>query len=190
MGEFRWRPDVGGPGVSYKGFWAKGQMDGLGALTFDNGDRFFGTWKMGMKAGEGFYLTADQMDGVTDASDGRVHLKQAICVYDDGSSYTGQIWAPLKGTPALTADRKAAHKVDPIETVDGECHWVPGTNGKAYEFVKPHGKGVIEYPNGERYAGSWSGGRPHGSGMRISRDGSASYGTWDNGNRVPAIDGQ
>lgn len=184
MGEFVWADGASGPAMMYKGFWAEGQMDGLGAMTFENGDRFFGVWKMGHKAGEGFYLEADEMDQTIEATDGKVQLKQAICIYDDGSSYTGQIWAPFKVSGKVTETRRSAEIVDPVETVDGDCHWVPGTDGSKFEFVKPHGKGVLEYANGERYAGGWEAGRPHGQGMLIGRDGAVSYGTWNRGQQV------
>lgn len=144
MGEFRWAVDHG-PAESYKGFWREGQMDGLGSMTFENGDRFFGVWNMGQKAGEGFYLDRAEMDVEAVGTDGAVQMKQAICVYDDGSTYSGQIWAPLRVSGDITAVRKAAEVRDPVDTVDGECHWVPGTDGTQFEFVKPHGKGVLEY---------------------------------------------
>jgi hypothetical protein len=170
--------------VSYKGFWAQGQMDGLGAMTFENGDRFFGVWKMGAKLGEGFYLEASEMDKTLEATDGKVDHKQAICVYDDGSSYTGQIWAPLKVSGEVSATRRSAEAVDPIDTIDGECLWVPGTDGSLYEFVKPHGLGVIEYANGDRYAGAWEAGRPHGKGMMAHHNGNTAYGSWEHGTQV------
>lgn len=187
LGEFSWAASAQGPAASYKGFWSDGEMDGVGALTFENGDRFFGMWSKGEKAGEGFYLEESELDRVIDGTDGAVQMKAAVCVYDDGSSYTGQIWAPYRVSSEITAMRKSAEKIDPVDTVDGECHWVPGCDGSSFEFVKPHGRGVFHYANGDRFAGGWEHGRPHGKGMLITSDGSVEYGTWDTGHKVEAI---
>jgi 1-phosphatidylinositol-4-phosphate 5-kinase len=61
---------------------------------------------------------------------------------------------------------------------------VPGTDGSLFEFVKPHGRGVLEYANGNRYAGGWEEGRPHGAGMLVKTDGTAEYGHWERGVQV------
>lgn len=46
------------------------------------------------------------------------------------------------------------------------------------------GRGVLEYANGDRYAGGWDLGRPHGAGMLVKSDGTAEYGTWEHGKHV------
>ena len=53
---------------------------------------------------------------------------------------------------------------------------------------KQHGEGTYYYNNGSRYQGQWAQGRPHGTGFKLFKDGTRLEGEWEKGKLVRRVE--
>lgn len=145
-------------GSKYEGQFRAGEIDGFGTFIYLNGDKYTGHFKRGYSHGKGTFYHAD-------------------------GAVTAGIWE--KGE--FMGDGSMSGKEGCIE---GDCQSGFGTyifkDGEAkyigtFQSGLPHGKGEVNYANGEHYRGNWANGSFNGLGTLTLADGTRVQGFWENG---------
>ena len=109
--------------------------EGVGSLTYSDGDKYEGEWKDGQKNGQGTYTWSNGNKYVGEFKDGKKH-GQGTITFLDGGGYEG-------------------------EYKDGKKHGQGTMTWKGLKYVgeykdgKQHGQGTKTYSDGEKYVGEW-----------------------------------
>jgi hypothetical protein len=144
---------------------AKGRKDGLGKCTWDNGDSYYGLWKVDEKHGKGIYKWPGGKiyDGewMNDRAEGFGRM-----TYPDGAVYEGSWEAGFRcGRGVATWPSGMIY----------EGEWREG---------KRNGQGKLTAPDGSVYFGEWSDGVPHGDGSMTYPGGQIERGVWRLGKKT------
>lgn len=147
-------------GSKYEGQFLNGKFSGQGTFVFPNGDSYTGNFKDNYPHGQGTRVHAD-------------------------------------GTPAETGEWREGEFVGADLTENGRTGCIEGdcANGKGAFIFKegaaryngqfkdnqPHGYGICNYANGDRYVGEWAEGAFEGKGTLTLRDGTIISGFWKAG---------
>eukprot|EP00450_Noctiluca_scintillans_P017028 CAMPEP_0194522290 /NCGR_PEP_ID=MMETSP0253-20130528/56837_1 /TAXON_ID=2966 /ORGANISM="Noctiluca scintillans" /LENGTH=239 /DNA_ID=CAMNT_0039366721 /DNA_START=60 /DNA_END=776 /DNA_ORIENTATION=- len=139
--------------------------DGDGEEAFEDGSRYEGQYRAGMKHGRGTFTWADGCRYEGDFLDDDI-LGFGSYFWNDGREYAGQ-WAHnrMSGQGAFT--------------------WTDGRKyvGEYSNDVK-HGQGVFTWTDGCEYDGEWKDGKQHGLGVWQFANGDLRRGEWKDGARV------
>jgi len=125
-------------GDKYVGEWKDGQKNGQGTYTWSNGNKYLGEYKDGKKHGQGT-MTWKGLKYVGEYKDGKQH-GQGTKTYSDGEKYVGE--------------------------------WKDG---------RKSGQGTLTYSDGEKYVGEFKDGESDGQGTYTWSDGRKYVGEWKDG---------
>ncbi len=148
-------------GSKFEGNFTNGKFDGPGIFSFSNGDKYVGNFKENYPDGQGTRY-----------------------VKESNTEETGE-WkqGEFLGNSLAASNEK-------IGCVSGDCNEGKGTyvykEGTAkylgtFHNGKPHGTGICDYANGDRYEGEWQYGAFFGQGILTIRDGTIVEGFWREG---------
>ena len=126
-------------GDGYEGSFVAGRREGYGVYTFANGDRYEGSFAADEINGEGSFYFADG-DIITGEFENGLPNGACVCTYADGKVYAGTMKDGL------------------------------------YD-----GYGTATYPNGDRYEGSFAAGQRNGEGTYTYAGGAVYTGAWKDG---------
>jgi hypothetical protein len=120
-------------------------------MTWPNGDRYDGDWKAGERHGYGSQK------------------------YASGEPYAGQ-W---ENDEPMEIDKYVSPVPDPKQGRSKKPKW---DDGRVYQVIKDgneqNGKGVMTWPDGDRYDGEWLHGQRHGYGRLDRKNGETYQGNW------------
>jgi hypothetical protein len=122
--------------IAFEGLYKEGKKDGVGKMTYPNGDKYHGEWKEDKQDGEGtyYYANGDLYSGQWRA--GVKHGRGAYVFKADDSQLVGQ-W------------EEGVLKV-------GKWIWHDGTSWHgSFKGNRPIGVGVFYFPNGNMQDGVW-----------------------------------
>eukprot|EP00049_Salpingoeca_infusionum_P024881 m.796 g.796 ORF g.796 m.796 type:complete len:819 (-) comp744_c0_seq1:188-2644(-) len=177
-------------GDRYEGTWHQGQKHGFGILSTADEDRYEGPWKNDQRHGSGTQQFADGScfkgtwnrdaihgDGTLVGADGD-NFDTCEMVWDSGDllKYTSRMF---DGTPvdiyATTADGALLYSR------------TPGRFQRRYHgdirYRRFHGKGILQFANGNVYNGEWKDDEMDGQGTMQYANGDCYHGSWRNGGR-------
>ena len=154
----------------------------------DDGNKYVGTFKDGMRHGKGKYTTPDGFIYVGEFKNNQFH-GQGDNTVPNGIKYTGEFKDGIyDGKGTLTFPDGGKYVGD---FINGEL------NGKGYtlkadgsyhegEYLNNarHGHGFEKAPNGNSYVGNYKNNRFHGYGVLTTGDGKMYKGTWEMGKLV------
>lgn len=136
-----WVPEEGfpedkAPSVRYEGQYVEGKKQGVGKITFPNGDRYHGMWEADKFHGEGTYY------------------------YSNGDIYSGNWEKGVKqGQGVFLSKRDGSQLVGDWSKgsfVSGKWVWKDGTSWHGpFKAGKPLGRGVFYFPNGTMQEGEY-----------------------------------
>jgi hypothetical protein len=134
-GVLRWFQS-GKPVALAKSRWRGGKMNGHGAITLANGERFKGQWKNDERTGRGVYIYAngDRYEGQYQDDQKSGH---GVYTYANGGRYVGE-WRDGRRNGRGTEVRADGSRYDGL-----------------WRDNLPNGLGMATWLNGERYAGLW-----------------------------------
>ncbi|KAL6066623.1 agglutinin-like protein 2 [Balamuthia mandrillaris] len=165
-------------GAVYEGQWRHNERHGYGSLQYETGEKYQGQWHDDLKHGNG------------------------ICVWRNGDVYEGQ-WSnnmrngegiyKKQGLYTFASQWKddwpcGVGKIDSVagHVYIGEVLPCPEGPKKAakyrhrpFSFLQ-NGKGMMIYPNGDKYFGFWRKGKRESFGIFIKKNGEQYLGTWKN----------
>jgi V8-like Glu-specific endopeptidase len=127
-------------------------VNGQGAATWSDGEKYVGGFKDGNRNGQGTQTLANGEKYVGEWKDGKFH-GHGTQTYPDGRRYVGEFkdnWANGHGTITSADGRKYV----------GE--WKDGNR---------NGQGTFTASDGEKYVGEWKDGKKHGQGTGTLTDG-------------------
>jgi hypothetical protein len=154
QGTFEYRGDDEDGRLAYEGGWVNKKAEGFGVMRWQNGDRYEGEWKDGLRHGQGSYFckaTAGKYNGMyaNDVKNGAGTYK-----YANGDEYDGE-WKD-----GLRHGEGTYKWLDKIEKYIGE--WEGGVK---------HGKGQFHYANGDVFTGLYENNNRQGAGELVKEDG-------------------
>jgi len=147
-------------GSKFEGHFANGKFDGQGIFSFANGDKYVGHFKENYPDGVGIRF-----------------------VKETGAEESGA-WKQGEFLGHSLVQNEA------YGCVSGDCESGKGTfvfkEGSAkyvgtFSNGKPHGYGICDYANGDRFIGEWQAGAFFGQGVLSLRDGTIVDGFWRDG---------
>ena len=156
--------------------------------TYDNGDKYVGTFKDGKKHGKGKYTSPDGFVYEGQFKNDKYH-GQGINILPGGMKYTGEFkndqWdgkgtliypdgGKYVGDFKMTALNGKGYTLKP----DGSYH-----EGEYLNNAR-HGHGFEKAPNGNSYVGNYKDNTWHGYGVLTTGDGKMYKGTWEMGKLV------
>lgn len=152
--------------ATFKGEFKKGGINGLGEVSYYNGDRFVGFLTDGKKQ-TGTYYFEDGSIYEGPFEKGKHHGFGKL-VYGKNSKFSGQIYEGFIQMGLKHGEGFLTFK-----------------NGSAYrgEFKNNgfHGLGIYNWHSGESYSGYWENGKHHGNGILTMADGRVMDGNWKQG---------
>lgn len=165
-------------GAKYMGDFKDGRMHGQGICYYSDKSQYQGAWKNGYPEGQG---TKTLLSG-----------QKWIGVWKKGQpiNNAGQILSLVETSTAYQLPKKMTSKAPGEGCVMGNCVSGYGTyiyRGHSAKYTGhfqrelPHGKGKIQYENGDYYEGNWSNGSFNGQGTLFLTTGKQIAGTWRNG---------
>ena len=134
-------------GVRFEGTFDRGDPSGRGSLTLPDGQRFNGEWRGGR-------CYAGKV-----GADGQPHGR-GVLVFLNGARYEGAFEG---GEPS---GQGAVTLADGTELAAGEWRTGAHYEGDTDTAGRPHGKGVLTGPDGERFEGAFVDGRKEGPGVK------------------------
>jgi hypothetical protein len=145
-------------GSKYEGNFKNGQPHGLGTFSYLNGDLYKGNFESGYPNGKG-ELTQSNGNSITG-------------IWREGE-FIGNQLDFLPRTGCIKGDCESGYGTFLFE--DGGIY--TGT----FQAGQPHGKGILQYANGNRYEGELVKANMEGLGVFISADGVEQSGMWKDG---------
>ena len=168
-------------GAKYIGDFQGGRMHGQGICYYSDKSQYQGAWKNGYPDGKGTktLLSGQEWTGLW-------RKGQPV-------NREGQATSLLEAPTTYQLPEKMASKAAGEGCVMGDCINGYGTyiyRGHSAKYTGhfkrelPHGKGKIQYENGDYYEGEWSNGSFSGQGALVLKTGKQIVGTWHNGSFV------
>lgn len=173
-------------GITFSGSWRDGLFHGVGAKMYSRGGGYEGEWCDGKRQGDGCMIFAGKFGydrWVGSFADDKPH-GMGVMEFPDGTladfEYVG-------GKPKLEDGGASKHDGPVTGLEDGS----PSTAGVGGRYsgdwdaaaARPHGFGVMRWDNGIEYKGVWADGRYHGHGRKLYSRGGGYEGAWVHGRR-------
>ena len=149
-------------GRRYVGEFKDGIRSGRGLMTFPDGTKYLGDWQNDKPFGQGTLTSVGKFEYAGDFYNGVRH-GQGTLETIDGKKYTGQ-W-----------QNDVPHGQGKITYPDGSDFVGQFENGRR------NGTGEATFPDGSKYKGQWKDDLPNGKGVKISPDGKQYTGEFRNG---------
>jgi hypothetical protein len=158
------RGEYGSGGLVYSGGLKNGLLNGLGELTFQDGNTYYGNFRNGRLNGEGLFSYMDDTGGRLWRFDG---------LFQDGQAKSGKLY--------LDHDRSMIVYIygSKTDTLVGQTWRYSG----AFDTRGQNGEGVYTYNNGNSYKGGFKNGLADGEGIYAGADGKMIYAGGFNGGR-------
>jgi len=174
-------------GAKYIGDFKGGRMHGQGICHYSDKSQYQGTWKNGYPDGQG---TKTLLNG-----------KEWKGLWRKGQPVNreGRVVSLVEAPHTYQLPKKMASKAAGEGCVMGNCENGYGTyiyRGHSAKYTGhfqrelPHGKGKIQYENGDYYEGHWSNGSFDGQGTLFLKTGKQVAGIWRNGSFAGATSPQ
>ena len=174
--------------ATYVGQIKKGEREGYGILTFDDGQTYKGNWVNGYKSGFG---KEKWPDGGTYEGFHKEDLKhgEGTIIWANGAKYIGSWYEDYRdGYGEYYYANGDIYKGDYVEgRQEGSAEVIYNIGDHYIGNFKSglmDGYGKYKYANGLVYAGNYEGGLENGQGKLIWPDGETYEGNWTNGYRT------
>jgi len=156
----------GDNGSKYVGGWKNGLRNGQGTATSSKGDKYVGNFENGTPNGHGTYTWADGKKYVGDYKDGKRN-GQGTYTLADGREHVGE-WK------------------DDKRNGQGTMTWPDGAKYVgSWRDDDYNGQGAFTYPDGWKYVGEWKDGMLNGYAVEYDPDGKITYqGQWVDDKKV------
>jgi len=159
-------------------------VNGKGTMVYSTGHKFTGSFKEGMRHGEGVLLMPGNRKLVGVWIDNEV--REGTFWGSDGSKYVGQWqYRERNGRGTLTYPDGREYVGEFKSGLRHGQGTMTYPDGRQYvgEFVfgERTGQGTMTYPDGSKYTGGFKGGERHGRGSLIYPDGTRKVGEFKNG---------
>ena len=176
-------------GITEKGNFKNGKLDGYGTQIFSQGSNstYTGNFKNGLRHGQGVLQSgSNRFNG---EFENNVFVRGRVSrTYFDGSKYEGAMEGDLRqglGTYYFANgdvytgnfDQGNINGFGTMEFASGnkyQGNWQDGLR---------HGFGTFEWNDGSKYVGNWQNGLYHNNGTLTSADGSSYAGNWNEGKK-------
>ncbi|MEM8526734.1 MAG: caspase family protein [Bacteroidota bacterium] len=158
-------------GSKYRGDFIAGKSDGWGTFYYINGNKYIGEFKQGLPNGKG-----------------TMH-------YPSGAKRSGS-WEKGEFMSSDSSSDSYSYNKKRTGCISGNCingsgiYIFPDGKGRYsgnFKAGRPHGKGKVEYSNGDRYEGQLIDGKLSGKGIYYYRSGKVTEGYWKNGSYTGKI---
>jgi len=148
--------EYGSGGLVYSGGLKNGLLNGLGELTFQDGNTYHGSFRDGRLNGEGLYSYKDDTGGPVWRFEG---------LFQDGRANSGRLY--------LSYDRSMIVYIygSDTDTLVGQTWRYSG----GFDRRGQNGEGVYTYNNGFSYKGGFKNGLADGKGIYADADGRIIY---------------
>lgn len=166
--------------IDYKGQYDKdGRYSGLGMNASENGDYYFGQWRLGNKDGDGIEMAGQ--DEVSNCPRCKYYVGHyfngkksgfGICYDNLGRVIYFGNFADDSPVQSYPMSGNVKYKFECLEYSGGNCYIGETVNGK------PHGKGFYIWSNGNVWYGEWTDGERNGYGIYFPCEGFIFTGTW------------
>lgn len=165
---------------------------GTGKVLWDNGDRFEGSLRKGLRHGKGLFIWTNgqryEGDWLDDRPQGQGRLRFA-----NGNVWEGAVEA---GVPTgegrmvyASGDSYTGRMQQGIPEGRGNYEWLSGQRFEGeWRNGLAHGQGTLRFANGNRYEGTVHEGQPQGSGRMLFATGDVYAGSFEAG--VPHGEGR
>jgi hypothetical protein len=163
---------------------------GIGTMTYDDGNKYFGEWKDDLRSGVGTYTWADgKRKYVGEWKDDKFNGHGNINLHD-GNNYVGG-WKDDKkhGQGTFTWGNGSKYIGEwKNDLRNGQGTYTANLGDKyvgEFKDAKFHGQGTYTWADGKRkYVGEWKSDKFHGQGTFTNTDGTKDEGKWNNNELV------
>jgi len=176
-------------GVSYNGTWLDGMFHGKGSKMYSRGGGYKGLWECGVRKGLGEHHFAGKFgyEKWTGTFEQDQPSGAGLMTLMDGKEVD---FTYDHGTAVTTLVHEEAHYDGQLSHLDDGSESTTGISGVyvgAWDGVNkiPHnGYGVMLWDNGVEYKGMWHNGKYHGHGRKLHSCGGGYEGLWIDGERA------
>jgi len=165
QGTFEYRGDDEDGRLLYDGAWVNKKAEGFGVMRWQNGDRYEGDWKDGLRHGQGTYScksTGGKYEGMYEKD---LKSGQGKYTYGNGDWYEGEWKEGLRDGQGLYVWMDKQENDDSDELVEFgryEGNWEKGVKS---------GTGSFTYENGDVFTGPYKDNNRQGKGTLVKTDG-------------------